>query len=179
MTGPIPVWLASLPHKHKIIIAGNHELTLERFRSFPKRYWPEATYLLDSATMVDEWKIYGSPWQPKFHDWAFNLPRGERLARKWSLIPPDTDILVTHGPPKGILDSVTGETINHGCADLLDRVRTVKPKLHVGHIHSGHGVLERDGTVFVNASICDEEYAARYAPVVLDLSRTGVSVVPY
>jgi predicted phosphodiesterase len=171
-------WLASLPHRHKIIIAGNHDLTLERFRSFPKRFWPAATYLRDSSEIVDGLKIYGSPWQPAFHDWAFNLPRGAPLARKWARIPLDTDILVTHGPPMGILDRVSGESAHLGCVDLLARVGIVKPRLHLfGHIHSGHGTWENDGTLFVNASICDEEYRVRYAPIVLDVASDGVTIV--
>ncbi|MHB8355127.1 MAG: metallophosphatase domain-containing protein [Vulcanimicrobiaceae bacterium] len=167
-------WLAAAPHRHKIVIAGNHELTLERFRSFPKRYWPEAVYLQDSAVTIEGLKIYGSPWQPWFHDWAFNLPPGEHLARKWAMIPDDTDILVTHGPPQGILDTVRGEETDLGCADLLKRVQQVQPALHAfGHIHSANGALVSGKTLFVNASICDEEYQATQKPWIVDIGADG------
>jgi Icc-related predicted phosphoesterase len=90
-------------------------------------------------------------------DWAFNLPRGPRLAAEWAKIPDTTDVLITHGPPMGILDHVWGEHV--GCADLLARIAAVKPKVHAfGHIHEGSGVLVQDGTTYVNASICDGEY---------------------
>jgi len=170
-------WLGSLPHAHKVIIAGNHELTLERFRSFPKRYWPSATYLQDAVVQIQGLKIYGSPWQPEFQDWAFNLPRGPRLARKWAMIPDDTDILVTHGPPWGILDTIDAEGEHLGCEDLLSRVHAIRPKVHAfGHIHGGHGSLESRGTLFVNASICDEEYRPTQRPWVIDVDSAGCRV---
>ena len=46
-------------------------------------------------------QVWGSPWQPEFCGWAFNLRRGEACAAKWRLIPTATDVLVTHGPPLG------------------------------------------------------------------------------
>jgi predicted phosphodiesterase len=171
-------WFAALPHRHKIVIAGNHERTFERFESFPKRYWPAITYLQDSGVVVEGLNIYGSPWQPEFNGWAFNLPRGESLARKWRLIPDDTDILITHGPPLGILDTVRGESRQLGCADLLARVLSVKPMAHLfGHIHSARGVKEQHGILFANASICDERYKARHAAIVLEVSRGRASII--
>ena len=93
-------------------------------------------------------RIFGSPWQPWFHDWAFNLQRGPALAEKWALIPDGVDVLVTHGPPAEILDrTVHGEEV--GCRDLRDALERVRPRLHLfGHIHEAHGRLERDGTLY-------------------------------
>ena len=84
---------------------------------------------------IDGVKFWGSPWQPAFYDWAFNVPRGRQLAEMWALIPDDTDVLITHTPPYGILDQVeNGELV--GCEDLREALLRVKPKLHVfGHIH--------------------------------------------
>jgi Icc-related predicted phosphoesterase len=118
-----------------------------------------------------------------FMSWAFNLPRGRMLRDKWNLIPIDTDILVTHGPPLGILDQVLpvptggwdpdrGQPEHLGCEEMLIRVRTVRPKLHVfGHIHGGYGIHKDQGTTHVNASICDEDYRPVNVPVVLDLRK--------
>ena len=145
-------FLASLPHRHKIVIAGNHDFCFERTPAEARATLTAATYLQDEAVVVEGLKLYGSPWQPWFYDWAFNLPRGPALARKWALIPPDTDILVTHGPPYGIGDLTAGGE-RAGCEDLLKRVRELRPKLHVfGHIHEGAGVYRSGGTTFVNAS---------------------------
>ncbi len=60
------------------------------------KYWK---YLEDSSITLYGINIYGSPWQPFFCNWAFNLPRGEELASKWSAIPQETDVLLTHGAP--------------------------------------------------------------------------------
>ena len=50
----------------------------------------------------DNVRIYGSPWQPEFYNWAFNLPRnGEEMKARWDAIPDNTDILITHGPAYG------------------------------------------------------------------------------
>ena len=113
-------WLKSLPHQHKIVIAGNHDLC---FESSPAKAIPlleDCIYLQASSVVIEGKLFYGSPWQPRFRDWAFNLDRGEDLAEKWALIPTNTDILITHCPPSGILDrSQSGESL--GCSDLSKR----------------------------------------------------------
>ena len=168
------VWYSGLPHKHKIFVAGNHDWLYEnnnhRARFLTANF--NIKYLQDSAVEIENFKIYGSPWQPKFFDWAFNLNRGAELAEKWKLIPDDTDILITHGPPNGILDEVPRKFFveNTGCEELRKRVEIVRPKLHVfGHIHCGYGQAENFGVKFVNASNCDEEYQPSQPPIVVDL----------
>ncbi|HKX84397.1 MAG TPA: metallophosphatase domain-containing protein, partial [Pyrinomonadaceae bacterium] len=101
-------WFSRLPHKHKIFVAGNHDWFFELDNNYARRLLADSniTYLQDSSTQIDDLKLYGSPWQPRFFDWAFNLDRGYELAEKWKLIPNDIDILITHGPPNGILDLV-------------------------------------------------------------------------
>jgi 3',5'-cyclic AMP phosphodiesterase CpdA len=97
-----------------------------------------------AAAEVPPVKIYGSPWQPEFFDWAFNLPRGPLLAEKWNAIPNDTDILITHGPPHKILDLTEGDKLHVGCEELrkLFDSGSIKPRLHVfGHIHETYGKL--------------------------------------
>jgi predicted phosphodiesterase len=153
-------WLRRLPHRHKIVIAGNHDFGFEREPALAQKLIGTGdgiSYLQDSAITIGRVHFWGSPWQPWFYDWAFNLQRGAEIARKWNLIPRDTNVLITHGPPMAILDCAHGEHL--GCADLWKRVTDIAPKIHVfGHIHEGSGVEERDGTTYVNASICDAQY---------------------
>jgi predicted phosphodiesterase len=162
-------WLGTLPHPHKIVIAGNHDWAFQRTPAAARGLIRNARYLEDEETTVAGLRIWGSPWQPWFFDWAFNLERGPAIAAKWVLIPDGIDVLVTHGPPLGILDRTSrGEDV--GCADLLAAVQRVKPKLHVfGHIHEGYGTVDRDGTRFVNASNCTERYRPVQPPIVVDL----------
>ncbi|MCY7376756.1 MAG: metallophosphatase domain-containing protein [Pyrinomonadaceae bacterium] len=166
-------WFVNLPHKHKIFVAGNHDWLFETNNSTARRLLEASIdYLQDSSVEIGDLKIYGSPWQPRFYDWAFNLNRGACLAEKWQMIPADTDILITHGPPHGILDEVPRQYFieNTGCEELRKRVEIIRPKLHVfGHIHCGYGQTERFDVKFVNASNCDEEYNPVNVPVVIDL----------
>ncbi|MCH7547973.1 MAG: metallophosphatase domain-containing protein [Candidatus Krumholzibacteriota bacterium] len=145
-------YLETLPHAHKIVVAGNHDFCFERDNARSRALLTNATYLEDDAITIDGVTYYGSPWQPEFLNWAFNLERGKALREKWSMVPDHTDVLITHCPPAGILDeTIGGERV--GCEDLLARVRVVRPKLHVfGHIHEARGMVEIDGTKFVNAA---------------------------
>jgi hypothetical protein len=114
-------------------------------------------------------KIWGSPWQPEFHNWAFNLPRGEKLKEKWDMIPTDVDILVTHGPAFGKLDFVPYDGVNVGCEDLLSKIQEVKPKIHVcGHIHEGYGYVFDGNTHFINAAVLNGRYEFRNKPLTVD-----------
>jgi len=218
-------WIAKLPHKHKIVIAGNHELgfdpknTVSHFINNRSGHIGESpqctrdlmgdiknlretsaepdlisedlkklrtedtteynirqeltncTYLEDSAVKIAGLKIYGTPWQPEFGGWAFNLKRGEECVRKWNLIPEDTDVLITHGPPLGFGD-LCSTGIRAGCVDLLQSVQNrVKPKYHVyGHIHEGYGVRSDGKILFINASTCDINYLPCNPAIVFDVS---------
>jgi predicted phosphohydrolase len=145
-------WLGALPHRHKVVICGNHDFCFQEQPAKARAFITNAIYLEDSGCEVAGLTFWGSPWQPWFGGWAFNLPRGEDLAKVWAKIPARMDVLITHGPPEGILDTTNrGDVV--GCRDLMDRVRVVKPRLHVfGHIHEAAGLAELDGTTFVNAS---------------------------
>lgn len=163
-------WLASLPHRHKVVIAGNHDFAFEREPAKARALMTGVTYLEDEEVGIEGLRIWGSPWQPWFYDWAFNLPRGAALREKWALIPAGIDVLVTHGPPHGILDRVhRGDDV--GCEELLAAVRRLRPRLHVfGHIHEAYGQVERDGVQFVNASTCTLAYEPSNAPILVDLA---------
>lgn len=170
-------WLGSLNHPHKVLIAGNHDFFAEKsFRE--ARFYAEfegINFLQDSGVNIEGLNIWGSPWQPEFFDWAFNLPRGKALADVWALIPDNTDILVTHGPPYGWRDkTIRGDYV--GCVDLLQRCASLENmKLHVfGHIHEGYGVsgplnnAVANPLYAVNASICTLDYQPINKPVVFD-----------
>jgi Icc-related predicted phosphoesterase len=163
-------WFKNLPHKHKILVAGNHDWLFEKAPELAQRLLaPNIIYLQDSTIEIENLKIYGSPWQPCFFDWAFNLPRGAALAERWQLIPSDTNVLITHGPAYGILDQ--NPSGNYcGCEELLKFVEKIKPQLHVfGHIHYSYGVTEKFGVRFANASNCDENYNPINTPLVINL----------
>jgi len=168
-------WLhkKSSEFEHVVFIAGNHELSFqdkaswvdELIEGLPKN----VHYLEDSEVVIDGMKFYGTPWQPEFYNWAFNLKRGLPLVEKWALIPEDTDVLITHGPPKYMCDYMPWDLTNIGCEDLLNRVMAVKPKLNVfGHIHCGYSYKEYGGVLFVNASNCNEEYQPVNKPIVVE-----------
>ena len=161
-------WLDAQPHKHKVIIAGNHDFLAERDKTLFQSILPAGvTYLDDSGATIEGINIWGSPIQPWFHDWAFNRQRGPDIARHWELIPDDTDLLITHGPPLGILDTLANGT-PIGCEDLLHHVHRVKPRIHVfGHIHEAAGQAHIDGTHYINASVLDLRYRYRNAPVTI------------
>jgi Icc-related predicted phosphoesterase len=172
-------WLSELPHPHKVIICGNHDFCFENsFRRLAIDTLKGVTgvhYLEDEEIVIDGIKFYGSPWQPEFCDWAFNLPRGEKLQEKWDRIPADTDVLITHGPPLGVMDHTYYDNIDVGCENLARTIMTrlTKLKLHVfGHIHEGYGFTKAhwdDGLTFVNASICDLRYNPINKPIEVDI----------
>ncbi len=161
-------FLARLDHRHKLVIAGNHDFCFERQPAAARELLRHAVYLEDEAAEVEGVRFYGSPWQPWFYDWAFNLERGAEIRAKWALIPDDVEVLITHGPPLGHGD-VTARGDAVGCADLLERIRQVRPRYHLfGHIHEAFGTSTDGTTTYVNASTCDLRYRPVNPPVVLD-----------
>lgn len=165
-------FLGEQPHPHKIIIAGNHDFGFEKRPAEARALVTNATYLEDEAITINGVKIYGTPWQPEFHNWAFNLPRGAALKEKWDLIPADTDVLITHGPPKNIGDrTFMGKRV--GCEELAVRVKELQPKIHLfGHIHEDAGQWQIGETLYVNASMVPGPMSVMRRvrkPIVIDL----------
>ena len=157
-----------LPHEHKLIVAGNHDFYLEDHPEEAAEILADYHYLLDSGLSIDGVKFYGSPWQPRFQHWAFNLDRGAEIKAKWDLIPEDVNILITHGAPYGIGDQTFQEE-NIGCEELLKAVKRIKPKYHIfGHIHEGFGRRVIGETTFINAAICDMHYQAANQATIID-----------
>ena len=166
-------FIRALPHRTKVIIAGNHDFAFAEHPDEARAMVSDFVYLQDEGRTIDGVSFWGSPWQPEFNDWAFNLPRGKALAEKWALIPDRVDVLVTHGPPHGIGDRgpVAGRL---GCEDLLERVRVAKPLVHFfGHIHQDGGAWQHGETLFVNATTWECERA----PTVIDLDADGARPV--
>jgi Icc-related predicted phosphoesterase len=128
-------WLGELPHQHKIVVPGNHEFFLETDPS-KRSMLNNALVLLNEGTAIEELRIWGSPVTPLYGG-AFGLSSGEDRKRLYAQIPENTDVLITHGPPYGILDSGPDSGLHSGCRELFDAVMRVRPKLHVfGHAHA-------------------------------------------
>ena len=166
-------WYDGLNYDHKIFIAGNHDWGFQNNAEKVKGNltgYKTIDYIQDELLTIQdedkpEIKIWGSPWQPEFYNWAFNLPKnGDELKAKWDMIPEDVDILITHGPAWGFLDDVDGRRGDHlGCELLAERIKSIKPKIHVcGHIHSGHGYYFDGTTHFFNASVLNESYEYKH-----------------
>ena len=154
-------WLCDLPYKHKIFIAGNHDDCLldAKLEGLPD----DVHYLSDSGITIDGISFYGTP--------MFAVFEGEDLKEieHYEQIPNNTDILITHRPPLGILDSIDGN-LHYGSSILLDRVSHVKPQMHLfGHVHSAYGTSRWKGITFSNAGLTDWKYNIHYSPQLLEI----------
>jgi Icc-related predicted phosphoesterase len=164
-------WLEGVPARKVIGVAGNHDFVFQDLPEKVPRDLPW-TYLQDAGTTWEGLRIWGTPWQPWFYDWAFNLSEDD-LAAKWALIPEGTNILVLHGPPRGYGDGVPerdGRVRHCGSPSLLARIEAVAPRLVVyGHIHEGRGEWLIGRTVLANVTLVDDGYDAVYPPWQHDL----------
>lgn len=178
-------WLGTLPHKNKVVIAGNHDLCLD---ANLKRHSRESIYdghklitngiyLENESVVIDGIKFWGSPITPPFFNWAFMSPPGE-IEKYWEMIPKDTDVVITHGPMYKVLDYVDNDLSaerNVGCKALLAKLKEFYPPVHIcGHIHEQYGTktLSRRKTRHmqcINASQLDDNYLVTYPPVILSI----------
>lgn len=163
-------WLNEQPYKNIVIVAGNHDFCFEHGHKKQELNFGRIQYLENSRIVIDGVEFWGSPVQPWFYDWAFNVQRGDAIKKYWDMIPLSTDVLITHGPPMGILDKEPRYHNHVGCFDLDMAVKRVKPKVHVfGHIHHGYGKKELNGTHYFNASVCTEKYEPLNVPLTFEL----------
>ena len=163
-------WYAELDYEHKILIAGNHDFIAEENpATFGRLLPPDVHYLNDSEVVINGLLFWGSPVQPDLIGWAFGRHRGHDIQAHWDLIPPETDVLITHSPPYGILDeSSSGQIL--GCEGLLSQVSICKPLVHVfGHIHASYGEEHDGDTHFINASNMKTGVGLVNAPVIIDI----------
>ncbi len=166
-------WFQQQPHRHKVLIAGNHDLLFEDEPQAARALFAEQShYLQDSSVTLEGLTLYGSPWTPRFFDYAFMGARGQEMQAQWQAIPESTQLLITHGPPFGLAD-LTATGVHAGCEALAQRLpRLPDLRLHLfGHIHEGYGVVEATATrpwVSVNASSCRWGDPGLNPPLVLD-----------
>lgn len=163
-------WLEDQPIKEIVAIAGNHDWIFQykHINKIPKLLWH---YLEDEEIIINDMKIYGSPWQPYFNDWAFNANDRE-LEHYWNNIPNDVDILLLHSPPYGILDDIHSikKDSHIGCKILRKRIFDIKPKYVIfGHAHEEYGIEKIDGITFINASLCNGRNKLTKKPIYLNV----------
>lgn len=151
-------WLKTLPHKHKFIVPGNHDWVFFDHEATARDTLTEAICLIDESIEIESLKIYGTPWMPKFYDWAF-MKSEKDLIPIYEKIPNNLDILITHTPPYDILDK---NMRGHPCGSqsLHDAVMKKAPRAHIfGHIHESSGIMKLKNTTFYNAAVLNDYYA--------------------
>lgn len=166
-------WLDSLPHKHKIVVPGNHDITFQTDPHTTREIMKYSCELLiDQAVTINGLVFYGIPWTPDFYPehWAFNHPspgsHAESTYRK--MVKAKPNVVISHGPPLGVGDKILRGNV--GCPTLLKYLKVLKPKLTVcGHIHEGHGSYETEYGQVVNAAILDGRYRMTNYPIVIEL----------
>jgi Icc-related predicted phosphoesterase len=174
------VWLSQQPHRHRLVIPGNHDIAFERARHIALPQLMHATYLEETSVTIEGVKFYGCPYTPAFFNWAFMENRNSKeMRRHWiKAFHEQPDVLISHGPPFGILDQNKQTSSRYyeagephlGCEEMMRAMPFIHPKINCfGHIHSSHGSFEQDGTQFINASQIDEDYRVVFEPVVADI----------
>ena len=180
-------WLGTLDHTYKIIIAGNHDRCLGDRGTLGLKIFTNGIYLERSGLDIDGIKFWGAPMTPAFRGMrgglTFYTNNDKEAKGVWRGMPKKLDVLITHGPPYGILDEVAkydyGQTFRVGepttvhCGDgmLASKVIANKPKYHVfGHIHEGYGKFKTDyGTKFINCSVVNASYNVVNKPIVFKI----------
>lgn len=158
-------WYENLKCENKFLVPGNHDVSFERnlispldleFRGITSTIHGPMAY--DGPDM--KLALFGSAYTPTYGNWSFMKPR-HRIGQLWEDIPTHLDILITHGPPRGVLDlSYSVSNVLEYCGDtaLYNRIVKVRPKYHIfGHIHNfkdcrNQGSRTFDGTTYINAS---------------------------
>ena len=167
-------WYGNLDqYKYKIMICGNHDFLFERQPDIAQGLVTDNVHYLESSGVeIEGIKFYGEPRQPWFHSWAFNVNRGD-LKQYWDKVPEDTDVLITHGPPKGYeYLGMTLEGDEVGDEELTTRIEELKNlRLNVcGHIHEGNGIfINTNGTTIINASVLDRHYNLVNKPYLIEI----------
>lgn len=161
-------WLGELPHRHRILVPGNHDRFLEDPAN--RRLVSNAIVLINEGTVVEGLRLWGTPNTPVGP--GFCVPSAEERRRIYARIPSETDVLISHGPPRGILDRAPGSSFHSGDQELLDAVTRVKSRLCCfGHIHGAHGLFGTRDTLFANAALLGPDGDIDKQPIVLRMVR--------
>jgi Icc-related predicted phosphoesterase len=171
-------WLGQQPHKRKLVVPGNHDRYFADYPLPARELITNAEIKQDETFTIDDLVFHMSPWTPKFHSdyWRFHRERGSQMLQLWRRVPSGIDVLVTHGPPKGILDYVLGE---HAGDEMLYRevMERIRPRVHIfGHIHPGYGENHYGVTQFYNAALCDDGFRIFNEPWVIDIEAKAEKV---
>lgn len=166
-------WFENQPYKHKIFIGGNHDFLLQEdpqlFQGLLEGF-STIVYLQEETIEIDGLKIYGTPWVKNYYSWAF-MEEEDRLEMKYARIPKDTDVLIVHGPPYGILDK-NNKGEHCGSMALLNcfQKKEIEPKICIfGHIHHSAGIKHQFNTTFINTAVLDDEYKLSFKPKVIEI----------
>ncbi len=177
--------LQTKAYKKVLFISGNHDFRVDNFEEKIRSHAPDVVYLHDESYTFEGVKFYGFPHVPALPNWAYTLARGKQMKSYTDCIP-ECDVLISHGPPFGILDMVERRAWddyedpdgkwrvtsfkNVGCTELLERVQKIKPKVHFfGHIHEGYGKYVDKNTTFVNCSVLNRSYKIQNDPQVIEI----------
>ncbi len=169
-------WFGRQDFAHKLCVAGNHDTFMESDPVLAAEFARDngVCLLNDSGCRVGGLNFWGSPITPRFLDWSFMRDPGAPIEAHWNLIPEDTDVLITHGPPHGILDQVLREDEQYehtGCPSLLERIREISPLVHLfGHIHEARGRVDADNLSYINVATMNKGYCIEHEPVSIELS---------
>ena len=156
-------WFSELDYKYKIFIGGNHDFSLEgKNPNTIQGFLPEnCYYLCNSGVTIEGVKYWGVPF-------FFADDVSGDYFKMIAQIPKDTEILITHRPPLGVLDYA--DNLSYGCPDLLDAISTIRPQYNLfGHIHDSYGIEKSKHTTFINAAIVDANYQLLNEPFVFDI----------
>ncbi|TVZ25786.1 Icc-related predicted phosphoesterase [Gillisia sp. Hel_I_86] len=159
-------WFSSTPYKHKILIAGNHDFYLQKKSYELNQLIPtNIHYLEDSGVTIGQVNFWGSPYTPGDTSWAFTKDRGKPISKHWDKIPKNTNVLITHSPPFGILDELDNKTMI-GCKNLAERISELNITHHIfGHVHNDYGTVKTERTTYINSSSLDKTYRLINPPI--------------
>lgn len=176
--------ICKLNHKYKIVVAGNHDVPFGNDGFLGQSLLSlDLIYLEDKAVEIEGIKFYGTPGQfllrrlekrtgPGILKRVAGLLKGSQNPGNdiWNWIPSNTDVLITHGPPYGILDQ-RAQGGHLGSEPLKLKLEEIQPKLHCfGHIHESYGHFQSATTLHVNAAVVDEAYQPVNTPLIVELN---------
>ena len=163
-------WIEDQPVNDVVFIAGNHDWIFDSSFDIPPMP-SKLHYLCDNEITISGLRIYGTPQQPIFLNWAFNKTE-EQLQRYFDNIPLGLDILLSHTSPYKIMDKVNlkNRKGHFGCMSLKNRIDKIKPRYVVfGHFHDNYGKIEQDGITYINCSLLNESYKMTKEPIYIEV----------